>query len=187
MKILYSFTLMLGVFLTIQNTQNSNYWALAPTDGLKIYTIYFTADSCYAYSYSNDLFLSTDQGSSWVPDKMQRIINIEADKFIWSGNVYCSALKTTDGGMNWIPCTPGMQEHFCRVYLKDPNSGYQPALEFLQTVSRKVMECVSRKETGELINHPQQCTEYYSNQKEGWAVGWCLKDFVNSEQISELK
>jgi hypothetical protein len=96
-------------------------------------------------------------------------------------------MRTTDGGINWIPCTPGMQEHFCRVYLKDPNSGYRPAVEFLRTVCEKVQNFIYRNETGELINHPQQCTEYYSNQDEGWAVGWCLKDFMSAQNRKELK
>lgn len=187
MKLIYSVILITGIFLTLQNKQDKNYWTLAPKDGLKIYTIYFTTDSCYAYSYNNDLFLSTDQGSRWLPVKAYQINDIRSDKFICSGNIHCSAMKTTNGGINWIPCSPGMQEHFCCVYLKDPNSGYQPAIEFLQTVSRKVMDCIHSKETGELTNNPHQCTEYYSNQDEGWAVGWCLKDFMVSAQLSELK
>ncbi len=178
MKFIYLIILLLSFFLTLQNQQKSGYWKNAPLNGTHIYTIYFTSETGYAVSYFDNLFISTDYGETWHRENISEMSKIKAGEFAWSAEIYCSAMKTTDGGNNWIPYTSEMQEHFCRVYLNDPNSGYQAAEEFLNTVTKKIFSSIEKEEIEILKNHPQQCTEYYSNKDEGWALGWCLKDFT---------
>lgn len=187
MRFIYLIILLISVFLTLQNKQHRGYWENAPINGTRIYTIYFTTGSGYAVSYSDNLFISTDYGSTWHKKDITEMSKIKTEKFVWSGEIYCSVMKTTDGGNTWIPYTSEMQEHFCRVYLNDPNSGYQAAEEFLNTVSKKIFNSIEKEEIEILKNHPQQCTEYYSNKDEGWALGWCLKDFMSARSAAKLE
>ncbi len=187
MRFIYLFILLLSVFLTLQNAQDNEYWKNAPVYGTLIYSIYFSTDTGYAVSRDNIRFISVDNGISWSPVENPTVIDIKPEKFLWSGEIYCSVMKTTDGGANWVPGTSEMRDHFCRVYFKDPNTGYMPAEEFLGDVCRRIFSSIKEKETKALINHPQQCTEYYSNIDEGWALGWCLKDFTSFENIAGLK
>ena len=69
-----------------------------------------------------------------------------------------------------------MLEHFCGVYLKDKNSGYSIASDFLNKVTAKILANSKNNELDLIIDHPQQCTEYYRSADEGWALGWCVKD-----------
>jgi hypothetical protein len=177
MKFIYLVILLFSFFLTLQNQQKSDYWENAPVNGTHIYTIYFTSQAGYAVSYFNNLFISTDYGTTWQGENSSELSKIKAEELVWSGEIYCSAMKTTDGGNTWVPYTSEMQEHFCRIYLKDPNTGDQAAEEFLNTVSKRILSGIQKEEIEILKNHPQQCTEYYSNKDEGWALGWCLKDF----------
>lgn len=187
MRFIYMFILLASVFLTLQNAQDTDYWENAPQHGTRIYTIYFTTDTGYAVSHDNVLFISIDNGRSWYQVKSSAIIDIKPNKFFWSGEIYCSVMKTADGGKNWVPYTAEMREHFCRVYFKDPNTGYRTAEEFLANVCKRIFQSIHESDTKALINHPQQCTEYYSNKYEGWALGWCLKDFMNTENLADLK
>lgn len=186
MRFVYLFILLLSVFLTLQNAQDTDYWENAPVCGTRIYTIYFSTDAGYAVSRDNILFVSVDNGRSWYHLNSSDIIDIKPNKFSWSGEIYCSVMKTADGGKNWVPYTSEMRDHFCRVYFKDPNTGYKTAEDFLGNVCARISESINNRETKELINHPQQCTEYYSNKDEGWALGWCLKDFMSTENLADL-
>jgi hypothetical protein len=158
--------------------QQYNYWNGAPVEGSKIYSICFTDQrNGYAVSTSNEIFITTDSGMTWK----YRLDDLEIkksnnDKIIWSADIYCSIMKTTDGGANWLPYSKEKQDHFCKVYLKDPNVGYCTAYEFLKKVTEKIFINIKSNAIVKLINQPQQCTEYYSNESEGWALGWCVKD-----------
>ena len=91
-------------------------------------------------------------------------------------------LQTTDGGSSWLPYTKEKQEHFCKVYLKDPNVDYKTASEFLAKVTKDILDSLSKNKTEGLINHPKQCTEYYSNENEGWALRLvCKRIKINEE------
>jgi hypothetical protein len=187
MKFIYTLVLLSGVYLTMQNKQDNDHWKNAPSNGPSIYTIYFTGQAGYAVSFQNKLFVSTDNGEAWYPDEISAMKKLKKEDFLWSGTIHCSAMKTTDGGITWIPYSSDIQEHFCRVYLSDPNTGYQAAEEFLRTVSRKVFNYFNRNEIEILQNQPQQCTEYYRSENEGWALGWCIKDFLTADNLSNLK
>jgi len=84
---------------------------------------------------------------------------------------------TSDKGKNWkIQNEKTIQ--LCSVYLKDENTGYNIGYEFLTKVTKNISDQIIDDQIISLMNHPQQCTEYYSDEKSGWALGWCLKNFV---------
>jgi len=158
--------------------QENDYWKNAPVEGSKIYSICFTdQENGYAISANNELFETTDTGLNWkfIIDK-KVIDKPPTNNSLWSADIYCSVLQTTDGGSSWLPYTKERQEHFCKVFLKDPNVDYKTASEFLAKVTKDILDSLSKNKTEGLIDHPKQCTEYYSNENEGWALGWCAKE-----------
>jgi hypothetical protein len=178
MKIIIEILIVLLLLTSILIAQEKDYWKNAPIEGSKIYSICFTdQENGYAISASNEMFVTTNSGSNWkfLDDKK---VNDKSttNNLLWAAEIYCSVLQTTDGGSSWLPYTEEMQEHFCKVYLKDPNVDYQIALEFLAKVTKVILDSLSKNKTEGLINHPEQCTEYYVNENEGWAVGWCAKE-----------
>jgi hypothetical protein len=86
-------------------------------------------------------------------------------------------MKTTDGGISWYPYDEEKQEHFCGVYLKDENTGYKVASEFLNKVTMEINYYYLTNKLDSILDHPQQCTEYYKSPDEGWALGWCIRNF----------
>jgi len=165
--------------------QQNDYWKNAPIEGSKIFSILFTdQQNGFAISATDEIFISKDSGKTWEYVKDNNgATKSNKDKKVWSADIYCSVLQTTDGGKSWLPYTNEMQEHFCKVYLKDPNVDYKTASEFLAKVSKEILGNLSHNRIESLINHPKQCTEYYSNENEGWALGWCIKEFKMSENI----
>ena len=164
--------------LSLQNNQTNDYWKNAPINRTNIYSVYFVYErNGYAISYENKPFQTTDNGVTWNIKETGKMPEFRADEFFWSGEIYCSAMETTDGGINWVPYTSGVQEHFCRVYMKDPNVDYKTASEFLNTVTSKILLCITNEDITSIANKPQQCAEYYTNENEGWALGWCLRNF----------
>lgn len=157
-------------------SQSNNYWSNAPVEGNKIYSICFDEmQNGIAISYRDELFVSLDSGKSWKYSPYKNTFEIKDTA--WSGDIYCAIMQTTDGGINWNPYESEMQEHFCNVYFNDQNTGYKIAEEFLYKVTAQVKLSLVEEKISSLINNPQQCTEYYKNEDEGWALGWCLKNF----------
>ncbi|MBK7632263.1 MAG: hypothetical protein IPJ23_16465 [Ignavibacteriales bacterium] len=176
------------IFILILSTcsvapQGNDYWKNAPISGSKIYSIYFTDQkNGIAISATDEIFITKDSGKTWEYFKDNNgASKSNKDKKVWSADIYCSVLQTTDGGSSWLPYTKEMQEHFCKVYLKDPNVDYKTASEFLAKVTNDIFDNLSNNRIEGLINHPKQCTEYYSNENEGWALGWCIKKFMMNE------
>jgi len=169
--------------------QSYDYWKNAPTEGTRIYLIYFATEHYgFAVSAKNELFISTDAGNTWDLKETNKDISIPVSgDFLWSAEIYCSAMQIKDGGNSWVPYSAQMQEHFCRVYLKDPNVDYKTASEFLNTVTSKILSGIINNNIDSSADKPQQCTEYYSNEKEGWALGWCLKNFKMSKSPDGIK
>lgn len=169
---------MITVFCSVlTNSQDGNYWLNAQPGSAKIFTIAFVDElNGEAISAEGDILITKDGGENWNLSKSQ-VNNKFIEKYIWEADIYCAVMKTTDSGLNWFPFDKERQEHFCCVYLKDKNTGYKIASNFLNTVVSKIFTFYKNKEPGLLINHPQQCTEYYSNINEGWALGWCVKEF----------
>ncbi len=187
MKSFYLVVLISIVLLTLVNKPDDNYWKTAEKDGALLYNIYFTDNGCYAVSNNDILFISNDNGSSWQAADPKEMSNINSKEFIWSARVCCSSLKTTDAGKSWISCNNNTQNRFCRVFLKDPNTGYQPAEEFLNTVCSKIFTSLLNNSADLLKKHPQQYTEYYVSQAEGWAPGWYLSDLMTFDTLKKLK
>ncbi len=160
MRFFYLTVLVSSVFLTLVNKPDDNCWKNASTDGSPLYNIYFTENAGYAVSNNHILFISNDNGSTWKEADLKEMPNFNSRNFIWSARICCSSLKTTDGGKNWFRCSSESQDQFCRVFLKDPNTGFQPAEEFLNTVSRKIFTGLLNRET-DLLKQPRQYTEYY--------------------------
>lgn len=185
MKIKCAFLFILFLIQPLIKPQNYDYWKGAPTEGNLIFSVYFiNTQSGYAISTNNELFITSDAGTTWKIEQDNRKEKSDEKKSIyWSADIYCSAMKTEDGGANWTPYSQKAQEHFCQVYFKDPNVEYKIASEFLNTVSEKIFAAINNNKTATLIGKPQQCTEYYSNEQEGWAVGWCLKNFNQDKNI----
>lgn len=171
------------ILLTVQSyPQETSYWKNAPTDGLKVYSIYLlNHQNVLAVSGTNEIFSSTDEGTSWQYEGNMGSEAADSSNIQWSADIYCAALQTSDGGVSWSPYTKEKQEHFCLIFLKDPNVGYQTAYEFLHKVTSKILNKIQNEDIISLIGKPQQCTEYYFNQEEGWALGWCLKNFKLKE------
>lgn len=164
---------------TLLISQVNDYWKNANAEGSKIYTIHYLGKQVgYAVSYENDLFKTTDGGKTWnfIFDKAERL-QIKNYKILWSGDIYCTIMHTTDGGVNWLQYVKEKEDHFCKVYLKDENTGYKVAGDFLSKVFTTILIYDRKNEVNSIINYPRQCTEYFSNEKEGWALGWCLKNF----------
>ena len=187
MKIIYM--MMILVYIPSNYlTQTDDYWKNAPTNGTRIYSIFFiTEKEGFAVSKNNELFVSTDAGSTWNLKETNTKISIPVnDDFLWSAEIYCSAMQTKDGGISWVPYSLQMQEHFCRVYLKDPNVDYKTAYEFLNTVTSKILSGIINNNIASIVNEPQQCTEYYTNENEGWALGWYLKNFISINNKSRV-
>ena len=179
MKILSGVILFLIIFPTELISQRYDYWKNASAEGSKIYSILFLdGQKGYAVSSDGGIFASIDSGNTWIikSDNSSSCIN-ESKEIFWSADIYCSAMQTTDSGLTWHSYSKEKQDHFCQVYLKDENTGYKIAGEFLNTVVSRIFTSLSNNEMVSLINYPQQCTEYYSNANEGWALGWCLKNF----------
>ena len=137
--------------------QENDYWKNAPIEGSKIYSISFTdQENGYAISTNNEMFVTTSSGSNWKFIDDKKVIDKSlANNSLWSADIYCSVLQTTDGGSNWLPYTKEKQEHFCKVYLKDPNVDYKTASEFLAKVTKDIFDSLSKNKTEGLINHPQ--------------------------------
>lgn len=178
MKTVFEILVMLFLLTSLLFDQNKNYWANAPLSGDKIYTIFFVDKiNGFAISSEKQVFNSFDSGFSWKLNYDQ-VINVDTENIYWSAEIYCSVMKSTDGGETWFPYIGDKQDHFCKVYLKDPNVDYKSASEFLSKISKTVNEKISIDHINNILNHPQQCTEYFSNESEGWALGWCIKNFV---------
>lgn len=160
-------------------SQQNDYWKNAPLNGTKVYTILFNSENNgEAISAEGEKFISIDSGKTWQINSTQPdVIKNPDSNYYWSGEIFCSVMKTTDNGMSWTPYLKEKQDHFCYVYLKDPNVGYQKASEFLNSVTTRIFFNIKNKNIDLITDHPQQCTEYYTNENEGWAVGWCLKNF----------
>jgi len=179
MKTLLKVIILFAFNYTTIISQVNDYWKNANSEGSKIYTIHYLGKQVgYAVSYENELFKTTDGGKTWkiISDKRERP-QIKNYKILWSGDIHCAVMHTTDGGLTWQQYEKEKQEHFCKVYLKDENTGYEVAYEFLSKVFSRVNSYHRDGVVSLLIDYPQQCTEYFSNEKEGWALGWCLKDF----------
>ncbi|HEX9251029.1 MAG TPA: hypothetical protein VF870_02250 [Ignavibacteriaceae bacterium] len=179
MKYTYAVISMLLFFQSLNHSQNYDYWKDAPVEGTLIFSIYFVNSQVgYAMSTNTEIFKTSDSGLTWKIEQNNANAKLPDEKNIyWSAEIYCSAMKTEDGGNSWTPYSEKAQEHFCKVYFKDPNVEYKIASEFLYTISEKVSSLLKTNKIETLIGRPQQCTEYYSNEEEGWAVGWCLKNF----------
>jgi hypothetical protein len=178
--------LLIIISLSIAATpQQNDYWKNAPAEGSKIYSIFFADhQNGYASSANNEIFITKDSGVTWNYSKSKiPITKINKDKELWSADIYCSAMQTTDGGTSWLPYSKKEQDHFCKVYLKDPNVEFKTASEFLNKVTSKILSGIKNNEIASLVNNPQQCTEYYSNETEGWALGWCMKNFKFNDRI----
>ena len=160
--------------------QDKDYWANAVSGKIKIFTISFIDDvNGLAKSGEGDLLATTDGGRTWNNNKDFRYVSEKpSTQILWKADIYCSVMKTTDGGNTWFPYEDGKQEHFCGVYLKDANTGYKVANDFLNKVTNEIIACYEKDKLDSLVDHPQQCTEYYSNPDEGWALGWCVKNLI---------
>jgi len=164
----------------ISNTpQNKEYWQNATAGKIKIYTISFMDNlRGRAVAVSGETLVTFDGGEHWQPDenKLERDTNKNMP-LIWQAELFCSVMLTTDGGITWLPYEKKEQEHFCSVYLKDQNTGYLVASSFLSTVTKEIFKYLKKDEISFLIDNPRQSTEYYKSSEEGWALGWCLKNF----------
>lgn len=159
--------------------QDQDYWSNAPVGKTKIFTISFVNEqNGVATSEAGDLLFTKDGGKNWTEGTGEAYADGNYNPgILWRADIYCSIMKTTDIGNTWIPYTDGKQEHFCCVYLKDQNTGYKVASEFLSKVTAEVNAYIIDNKIDSLIDHPHQCTEYYKNAEEGWALGWCVRNF----------
>jgi len=179
MKTIYAIILIIMLLASWLNAQLNDYWENASAEGKKIYSISFSdQQNGNAVSADDEFFITTDGGVTW---KINSNKNVQSSSVVdiknWSADIYCSVMQTTDGGKSWKSYTKEKQDHFCKVYLKDPLVGYNTAYEFLNKISNKIFRFIATNEIINLINNPQQCTEYFCNESEGWALGWCVKAF----------
>jgi hypothetical protein len=187
-KLIYLSLIVLLLYSIPGPSEGQDYWQNATTNGTKIFTISFVnIHNGEAISAEGDVLITTDCSESWnLKNNLSVSENKENNSFLWKTDIYCSVMQTTDGGTTWAPYNQGKQEHFCGVYLKDQNTGYKVASEFLNKVSAVIFREFEEDRIDLLINHPQQCTEYFRNVDEGWALGWCVKNF-DQNSIAEVK
>ena len=174
-----SISLIITLFAAFSfNPQENSYWKNAPVGKTKIFTISFINKQIGVANSADDEVLATsDGGKNWKAEsKDEPGIQATDSDFEWKADIYCAIMKTTNGGNTWFPYENGKQEHFCGVYLKDENSGYKVASEFLQKVTMEINYYYLSNKLDTLLDHPQQCTEYYKSAEEGWALGWCVRN-----------
>ena len=176
--------LILCSFFSLISTpaQNNDYWINAPVGKTRIFSVSFIDNhNGLAKSSENDVLITIDGGKSWTAANNISFINLKTTpEILWRADIYCSIMKTTDGGNTWLPYEEEKQEHFCGVYLKDPNTGYKVASEFLNKVTSEINNHYENGNPDALIDHPHQCTEYYRSADEGWALGWCVRNLKNN-------
>lgn len=168
------------IILISTPAQDNDYWTNAPTGKTKIFTISFIdKQNGVAKSGEGEVLATADGGRSWAPDKEISLASEKSSlQILWSADVYCSIMKTTDGGNTWVSYEEEKQEHFCGVYLKDANTGYKVASEFLYKVTNEINNHYENDNLDSLVDHPHKCTKYYRSAEEGWTLGWCVKDFI---------
>jgi len=149
--------------------QDNGYWSNAPSGKTKIFTISFTNEqNGRAISAEGDVLATSDGGKNWAVEKKFSVVSIkDTDPILWKADICCSIMQTTDGGNTWFSYEQGEQEHFCGVYLKDPNTGYRVASDFLNKVTNEIISYSENNKLDSLIDHPHQCTEYYKSADEG--------------------
>lgn len=175
MKTLFNTALFIISVLTFTLAQNPSYWDNAKPGKMKIYSLFFNDDNNgFAVSAEKDYFFTSDKGNSWL-----RVNESDVQKFVkpnsdvkWSADVYCSVMYTNDGGENWSSYNKEKQDHFCAVYLKDQNTGYKTGCDFLRKVTANIIASKNNGTVNRLRTEPQQCTEYFSDENSGWALGW---------------
>lgn len=177
MKTIIEILFYLLLFSSLLFTQEKKYWIDAPVDGNKMYTLLFTNNNeGYAFTIENHIFRTTDAGKCWNYTTL-KLVDLDKINVLWKTDIYCSVMQSVDGGENWEPYSGERQEHFCKVYLKDPNVDYKIAADFLSKVTEDIFNKISNNRLDDIINHPVQCTEYFCNESEGWALGWCIRNF----------
>ena len=180
MTIVKNISVILIFFTNLGFTQSESYWMNAPNTGTKIYSIEFTdAENGWANSKLGEVLITTDGGNQWTivsnPSK-----SIDNSQQRWRADIYCSVMNTTDGGVTWNPYSEEMQEHFCQVYFKNENTGWQTAQEFLHKVVSTIKSFIKNNDCESLNNKISQCTEYYTDINNGWALGWCIKNYKSN-------
>jgi hypothetical protein len=174
MKSLFIAITLLSISLTA-NGQDKSYWKDAPVTGIKIYSILFSDENTgMAISAQNDYFFTSDKGETWLHiNEHDGQIFLKPNSGVkWSADVFCSVMHTNDGGENWSPYNKKQQDHFCALYLKDQNVGYKTGCDFLRTVTANIIASMNNGAVNTLRTEPQQCTEYFSDENSGWALGW---------------
>jgi hypothetical protein len=179
MKILLKIFVLINLLSLFVPCQNEFYWKDAPTKGIKLYSIkFFNSTYGVAVSQNQEALETTDSGKSWLPVTTTEK-KIESNNYLWSAEVYCSAMRTSDGGVTWTPYLQEPQEQFCTVYFKDNNTGWKVAEEFLHKVVNTIITYLQNDNIELLVDQPHQCTEYYTSVDSGWALGWCVKNYEN--------
>lgn len=177
MKIILKITVLINILSLIVICQDKYFWKEAPTSGTKIYSLqFFDLNNGIAESQSGEFLKTTDRGDHWFLSEEKREVQLND---VWSAEIYCSVMKTDDGGLTWKPYLKEPQEHFCLVYFKDKNTGWMVAEEFLIKVVNTINTHIQNGDIESLMNQPLQCTEYYTNVDAGWALGWCIRGFEN--------
>jgi len=158
--------------------QDNDYWLQAKSGNTKIFSIIFNdSENGSAESVDGENFTTTDAGKTWLLTDFSSIGQKNHSQILWKADIFCSIMKTTDGGVTWFAYDQEKQKHFCGVYFNDENTGYKIASDFLNKVIERVIYYTKKDELDQLVNHPQKCAEYYRNAEEGWALGWCIKNF----------
>lgn len=180
LRLAYLFLVITLLYLIPGPAQYKPYWTKAPVNGSNILTILFTDNlNGKAVFADGELLITKDGGISWLfRNQFVQAGVVNETSFLWKADINCSVMLTTDSGATWIPYNKEKQDHFCNVYLKDENTGYKVAGNFLNNVTKIISKHFANEEIDLLINHPVQCTEYFINADEGWALGWCLKNFI---------
>jgi hypothetical protein len=177
MKNLFVLIVVICSFLLNTFSQEESYWNNAPAKGIKIYqVVFFNDQEGIAISKSGLILKTSDSGLNWYLENESEMIR-QPDHFLWSAEIYCSAMNTKDGGITWEPFLGNQQDHFCNVYFNDKNTGWRVAEEFLSRVVNVINKYVQNDKVKMIIDKPNKCTEYYTDINEGWALGWCVKNF----------
>jgi hypothetical protein len=165
------------LFAVLSFTQSKSYWENAPITGTKIYSVEFINECIgWAKSKLGEVLITTDGGKHWIVNsKPYKLIN--DIQRLWSADIYCSVMNTTDGGSTWNPYTDEEQDHFCQVYFRNENTGWKTAEEFLQKVTSTIKSFIDKNDFESLYSKSTQCTEYYTDINNGWALGWCVKNY----------
>ncbi len=181
MKIINVKLYILVLFSALLYPQSDNTLENVFSKDKVIYSIrFYDSQNGSAVSEDGINFYTTDGGINWTIFDNRSISSSGQGKnsIYWSADICLHTLHTTNAGLTWLTYSGEQQKHFIQAYLRDENTEYKIAINFLQSVSNNILTEINNSEKTTDFGPSKNFTEYYTNENEGWVLGWYLKNFI---------